>query len=594
MIGFEILGIILGIVPIVTASIEQYKASLAMREVRQLERSFKTQRNIFLNTIEELLSSLVSDAQLKELLDHPDGEAWRDVHIATKLEEHLGESYQSFTEILEDVRGMMLELEKILNSDDLKRRHLLKPIKQFLSRARGEAGLNRLSARIAELETLQAQSLRLAPTRQFKGGMEAFGKVRECALNLHEALSRGWHCDCKTPHLANLRLEARRSPQAKAGKASDDEFRFKFLFSFAADENKGGQPLDWREAELARLEDENQTVPEAPKGLGGSAGPTLQPSQQSKASTTRAPENKSVSFELSNSQAPSSSSSSSSHKQGNRREIVGNHNTEIKDLCRWIKNIQTTRPDDGKCLGYLSDAKETRYGLFSVNPRSDVEPPMASIHVGEPLSPSRRRSRTGRAWKRQSFSQGVKHQLASTLGSTVLQLHSTPWLEGWDKQDIQYLPEAEGDTAQSPTSPVQPYISRRFSSSKSRTSSVSSSTTAAQVQGFARNETLFTLGVVLIEIAYNKPIEDLVEPGDLARTAAMTRHFTALRLHKQIQLEMGKQYQRAVVGCLFCDFGAECSDADLKVPQFQRKVLEHVVLPLEEAMKPFYTVSTAD
>ena len=117
MSGFEIVGIILGIVPIVTASIEQYKTSLAMREVRQLERSFKTQRNIFLNTIEELLSSLVSDAQLKKLLDHPDGEAWKDAHIATKLEEHLGESYQSFTEILEDVQGMMLELEKILNSD---------------------------------------------------------------------------------------------------------------------------------------------------------------------------------------------------------------------------------------------------------------------------------------------------------------------------------------------------------------------------------------------------------------------------------------------------------------------------------------------
>lgn len=136
-----------------------------------------------------------------------------------------------------------------------------------------------MSARIAELETLQAQSLRLAPTRQFKGGMEAYGKVRECALNLHEALSRGWHCDCKTPHLANLRLEARRPPQARAGRASDDEFRFKFLFSFAADENKGGQPLDWREAELAPLEVENQTVLEAPRGLGGSAGPTLQPSQ---------------------------------------------------------------------------------------------------------------------------------------------------------------------------------------------------------------------------------------------------------------------------------------------------------------------------
>jgi hypothetical protein len=109
--------------------------------------------------------------------------------------------------------------------------------------------------------------------------MEAYGRVRECALKLHEALSRGWHCDCKTPHLANLRLETRRVSQSKAGKANQDEFRFKFLFSFAADENKGEQPLDWREAELAPLEDVDPPVPQASSVLGGSVDPTLQPSQ---------------------------------------------------------------------------------------------------------------------------------------------------------------------------------------------------------------------------------------------------------------------------------------------------------------------------
>lgn len=109
--------------------------------------------------------------------------------------------------------------------------------------------------------------------------MEAYGRVRECALKLHEALSRGWHCDCKTPHLANLRLETRRVSQAKAGKANQDEFRFKFLFSFAADDNKGEQPLDWREAELAPLEDVDPPVPQASSVRGGSVGPKLQPSQ---------------------------------------------------------------------------------------------------------------------------------------------------------------------------------------------------------------------------------------------------------------------------------------------------------------------------
>ena len=309
MSGLEITGVVLGLVPIITGGIELWKTKLTIREIRQLERSFKTQRNIFMNTIEEILSPLASDTQLKQLLDHPDGEAWKDTRLSSKLEEHMGESYQSFKEILEDVQGMLTDLRRILidvscfligrsdhklmrmDAQDPKRRHVLKRVKQFISRARGEAGLTRLSARIAELETLQSQSLRLAPTRQFKGGMEAYGKVRECAQKLHDALSRGWQCDCKAPHLANLRLEARKPPRANAGKgsSSDDEFRFKFLFSFAAEENKGGQPLDWREAELGPLEDDDssstsanqrqtiQTLPGSPKDPGGSVGPVLRP-----------------------------------------------------------------------------------------------------------------------------------------------------------------------------------------------------------------------------------------------------------------------------------------------------------------------------
>lgn len=91
--------------------------------------------------------------------------------------------------------------------------------------------------------------------------MESFGRVRERALSLYDALSRGWKCQCENPHLANLRLEARKhvAPQVHAGIGGEqEEIRFKFLFSFtapSADQNKGAGPLDWYEAELAPLDD---------------------------------------------------------------------------------------------------------------------------------------------------------------------------------------------------------------------------------------------------------------------------------------------------------------------------------------------------
>ena len=147
-------------------------------------------------------------------------------------------------------------------------------IKLLLTRSRSEAGLERLKAKNKDLQILMGQSQRLAPHRRVKAvRMESFGRVRERALSLYDALSRGWKCQCQDPHLANLRLEARRyvAPQSHedaGGKA--EELRFKFLFFFyspsgasgagaaSADQSTGaGGPLDWHEAELAPLDNIN-------------------------------------------------------------------------------------------------------------------------------------------------------------------------------------------------------------------------------------------------------------------------------------------------------------------------------------------------
>ena len=161
---------------------------------------------------------------------------------------------------------------KLIHMKDLESRKVVKRVKVFLSKSRSKAGLERLSARIAELETLSRQCHRLAPertTRRTKGiSMETYSKVRKCAISLHSALSQGWHCKCEIPHLANLRLEARKAPQPKwkARRGSTEEdVRFKFLFSFTAegaddktaptgtsrDHPPGAQ---WREVELAPLD----------------------------------------------------------------------------------------------------------------------------------------------------------------------------------------------------------------------------------------------------------------------------------------------------------------------------------------------------
>ena len=117
MTAFEVVGVILGLVPVVTGSIEHYRSRNDMRDMRQLERSFKTQQNIFQNTIEELLSPLLSDVQLARLLEDPNNTAWRDATLSANLKEHLGGDYQTFDEIMEDVKKMIHELQRILSPD---------------------------------------------------------------------------------------------------------------------------------------------------------------------------------------------------------------------------------------------------------------------------------------------------------------------------------------------------------------------------------------------------------------------------------------------------------------------------------------------
>ena len=191
------------------------------------------------------------------------------------------------------VQEVRPEIDVLKPTDSLNAKAKLKNIKRYLSRSKGEAGLGRLNRRLGDLETLKNQSQTLAvlrherearadvlkkraalltsdmnPANEKFQAIRAYHKVGECARSLHSALARGWHCECETPHFANLRLEARRpssnemtSAKVSTDKTADDsdhlDLRLKFLFSYAtggddeAGTDNSKEPLAWREAEIA-------------------------------------------------------------------------------------------------------------------------------------------------------------------------------------------------------------------------------------------------------------------------------------------------------------------------------------------------------
>ena len=171
-------------------------------------------------------------------------------------------------------------------------------------------------------------------------------------------------------------------------------------------------------------------------------------------------------------------------------------------------------------------------------------------------------------------------RLALVIASGILQLQSTPWLNNsWDSRDIDFV-VSRACNDHHPWK--QPYVSKVLSSRLS--DRVASMGLGESSFNLIRNKTLFALGVLLIEIAYKKPLHHL-------STAEERGHapFTALETANRLALDLGRRvglpYEHAVLRCIQCNFLPKTSNTDLTSVDLQRAVYTEVVKPLEETFR---------
>lgn len=170
-------------------------------------------------------------------------------------------------------------------------------------------------------------------------------------------------------------------------------------------------------------------------------------------------------------------------------------------------------------------------------------------------------------------------RLAKRLAMAVLQYHSTPWLKAaWCSEDIYFFCGLE-DLAEADAIWPSPYLSTKIEVSKSQTNQSPPHT-------FAPNPTLFSLAVVLLEIAHLSTLRSLQRAADLDNDQEnqYSQFFLARRLASSSS-EMGMAYQQIVAQLVECDFGC---GADLDSLQLQAALLSHVVHPLEKLERDIY------
>lgn len=242
-------------------------------------------------------------------------------------------------------------------------------------------------------------------------------------------------------------------------------------------------------------------------------------------------------------------------------------------------------------LGSLADITQRRCVNITETKlaASDLAGPVAL----DSLLPSRSMS----FQHRKSFCKLSRQQrlsIAVTLAHTVLQLHQSPWLsETWSKSDIFFYFQG-ADAFKRPIADL-PYVSRSFASDRDEPQEI---VKGAKTDDFVSrqivNKSLFALGIVLIELCFNKPLEDkYAEAKDPELTSSEALPDTAdiygmaTSLIDEVYSEQGTQYGYVVQRCLKCEFGIQSSGKQLDSDTFRALVYEGVLAPLEEDLRRY-------
>ncbi|QSS61047.1 hypothetical protein I7I51_05855 [Histoplasma capsulatum] len=173
-----------------------------------------------------------------------------------------------------------------------------------------------------------------------------------------------------------------------------------------------------------------------------------------------------------------------------------------------------------------------------------------------------------------------RFKLAVAVSTSVLQFDDTPWLkQSWGTDDIHFLVNP------SSSMPEHAYLSTVFSQSSKAPMKQQNRT---KFPPLIRNKALFALGIVLIELAFGRPLSRLRTDKDVEDSGGMqdlVDTFTIKRLLEGVEDEAGYDYSEAVRRCIECPFDGK--EARFSNDAFQEAVHDWIIEPLKVSLKNF-------
>lgn len=165
-----------------------------------------------------------------------------------------------------------------------------------------------------------------------------------------------------------------------------------------------------------------------------------------------------------------------------------------------------------------------------------------------------------------------KRKLALVFAYSLLLYHNSDRLsKGWIKEDISFFFKAEDEPDLD-----HPFLTARFNQARAPRAAESGNGL------WHRNPYIFTLGVLLIEIFNEKPIEAWRKPKERASPTVNTDLFVARRI---VQGMDQCPFRDAIHACLEMDWVPEMRSAELDDMEIQLGLLKNVIAPLEQEIR---------
>ncbi|KAF5617759.1 uncharacterized protein FTJAE_12501 [Fusarium tjaetaba] len=547
MSGLEIAGLILGAMPVAIEALKSGSQGIAIlrrsrryeNELERLVNKLENERVRLQDVSEKVLIDLVPHSRIEELIQNPDGMFNDDPELRAKLRRRLWKGFDLFDQTLKDINVTMNEAINRISVQIQDESNIRRSLRHsFLDDL-----LSRINEGVSILEQLVDRSIQLEPDRnsRFQGKFLCF--VRNLACQLSCALQASFHCTCG--HQICLQLE-RRSPDMVPGDTGDDAVKyigFHLALSYKGPSTKpgiiSGRVTMWSEvfAKPSPL-----SPPEA-------LAITIQPKLKDHLKASKG--NNSPIY----SQYLASPMNGSAKLQADSVELksVVNHpqrSTRTVDLCQSI-----TRP--------IEPGTKTSYGMIF----DASTPETYTYHVSSVIL-SKYRTQCGRTVtslkevigqnrRYMILSEQDRLKLAAVISSNLLQLHGSPWMPKVIRSQDIYLIQSDNDpicdrffVKQTLPNKAGPFIENNTELSS------------------MRNQALFYLGVLLIELAFGKSFELLRSERDRSSTGSQffTDYRTAKRLVDQVKSFIGPSYGSAVSRCIDGEFhgrGVGLEDQDL-------------------------------